>query len=436
MNRRLIGLTFAACVVALTPVNAQPPSQPGASNSQMYEDIEVLGRILDRALSLPRFTTVGVPIPHSGGFGGGLGGVDGGFGGAQGQLGLGSLSGGGMGFSGMGTSSGGLGLSGGQGGFSGGGLRYTSTAPVTVPAYAKAQGTYIKGHGVVYTIVLPPSKQESKPTSPATPTQSEWDRVRKQIRGENPPSGPLPLKPKEPSVVDTVLEVLAKNGHHFSQLGEQETLTVSIIFRAAEAPHRSRWRRLPGDRIDINAIYPAEFFESQNGPFASESTEPSPVGSGVGSSEKKKPGAGSGDSTEKSSPEDYELLGDLHLKQGQGLEALRAYQQALAKSPDAQHAAAMYLKLAQLYLTVQKDEAEARQAMEHARELLAQAAPAAEKLASKPTPSAELAQPLPSRLIISAPKRLLDQVSAGKMTLEDFKKKANVERLSFGAPQK
>src|SRR5439155_4425003 len=126
----------------------------------MYEDIEVLGRILDRALSLPRFTTVGVPIPHSGGFGGGLAGGQGGFGGDPG-LGLGGLSGGGMGFSGMGTSSGGLGLSGGQGGFSGGGLRYTSTAPVTVPAYAKAQGTYIKGHGVVYTIVLPPSKQES-----------------------------------------------------------------------------------------------------------------------------------------------------------------------------------------------------------------------------------------------------------------------------------
>ena len=201
-------------------------------------------------------------------------------------------------------------------------------------------------------------------------------------------------------------------------------------------PHRRSRIHLGGESIDINTIYPAELFESQNAPFASESTEPSPVGSGVGSSEKKKPRAGSGDSTEKSSPEDYELLGDLHLKQGQGLEALRAYQQALAKSPDAQHAAAMYLKLAQLYLTVQKDEAEARQAMEHARELLAQAAPAAEKLASKPTPSAELAQPLPSRLIISAPKRLLDQVSAGKMTLEDFKKKATVERLSFGAPQK
>jgi len=440
MNRRIVGLTVVLCVMAFAPVNAQPPSKPGALNSQIYEDIEVLGRILDRALNLPRYSTVTVPvtIPHSGGFGGG-------FGGGQG-LGMGGLGAGGMGFSGMGQGLGNLG-GGGQDGFSGGGLRYTSTAPVSVPAYGPAQGTYVKGHGVIYTIVLPPPKHDSKPTPPLPPTQSEWDRVRKQIRGENPPSGSgTSSKPKEPSVADTVLEVLAKNGHHFSQLGEQENLTVSIIFRTPELPRQSRWRvrGAPADinavhpsdlfdPVDINAVYPDAVFESQN-----VQPEPSPAANGQGSSEKKKLAAatGGGDSTEKSSPEDYELLGDLHLKQGQGLEALHAYKQALDKSPDAQHAAVICLKMAQLFLTVQKDEAAARRAMERARELLAQAAPAADKSAPRPTAATGVAEPLPSRLMISAPKRLLDQVGASKITLEDFKKKATVERLSFSVPQK
>jgi tetratricopeptide (TPR) repeat protein len=450
MNSRLISFTLVSCVVALTPVNAQPPGprQSPSVNSQMCEDIEVLGRILDRALNLPRYTSLAVPIaiPQGGGFGG-FGGGQGGFGGDGGQLlgvggGQGGMGGTGLGLGGLGM--GGLGA-GGQGGFSGGGLHSTSMAPVSVPAYGKAQGTYIKGHGVIYTIVLPPSKHESKPTVPLLPTQSEWDRVRKQIRGENPPSSGSAPKPKEPSLADTVLEVLAKNGHHFSQLAESENLTVSIIFRDAEPLSRGgRLRtildrmRLGGDRIDVNAIYPGELIESQNTPLSSELAEPSPAGDGQGAGEKKKPraGTGGGGSGEKSSPDDYELLGDLHLKQGQGQEALRAYQQALAKSSDAQHAAALYLKLAQLYLTTQKDETEARQAMDRARELLTQAAPAADKSAPKPAPASGLAQPLPSRLIISVPKRLLDQVGAGKMTLEEFKKKANVERLSFSVPQK
>jgi len=464
MNRRLLGLTLVSCVMALTQVNAQPPGwgQGGSSNSPMYEDIEVLGRILDRALNLPRYSSLAVPItlPHSGGggFGGGLGGGQAGdwFGGPQGGFGGGGmgagmgLGGGGMGGPGLGLGGlgmGGLGMgglgTGGQGGFSGGEPRYTMS-PVSVPAYGKAQGTYVKGHGVIYTIVLPPPKHESKPTPPLPPAQSEWDRVRKQIRGENPASGASQPKPKEPSVADNVLEVLAKNGHHFSQLGEQENLTVSIIFRDAELSRRTRWRRLGGgmphlggDTIDANAIYPAELIESEEVSLPSESPGPSPEASGEGSSEKKKPaaGPGGGASTEKSSTEDYELLGDLHLKQGLGLEALRAYQQALAKTSDAQHAATLYLKIAPLQLTVHKDEALARQAIDHARELLAQAAPA-DKSSTKPTPAAGVAQALPSRLIITAPKRLLDQVGAGKITLEDFKKKATVERLSFSAPQK
>jgi hypothetical protein len=73
----------------------------------------------------------------------------------------------------------------------------------------------------------------------------------------------------------------------------------------------------------------------------------------------------------------------------------------------------------------------------HAREFLALAnapqTPAQDKAVSKP---ASAASPLPARLIITASKRLLDQVGAGKMSLEDFKKAATMEHLTFSSPQK
>jgi hypothetical protein len=328
----------------------------------------------------------------------------------------------------------------------GGGFNYTGLAPVSVPAYAKSQGTYLKGHGVVYTILLPPPKHEPKPSPPPAPSPSEWDRVRKQIRGESSPSSPAqPPKSREPSVEDIVLEVLAKNGHHFFQLADNYSLTLSIIFRPEEQPRRGRLTY--GQTIPLHDINsPADALSALNGDFdvevSSDPVDPGPQTGGkgsTGSGEKKKPdgesGRGSGRDPDQGSS-DYELLGDLHLKQGQGVDALRAYQQALAKSPDSQHAAAMYLKMAQLYLTVQHDETEARQAMDHARELLAQApnpAPLAEKSAGKATTAAS---PLPSRLIITAPKRLLDRVGAGKMSLEEFKNAVTVERLTFSAGRK
>ena len=43
--------------------------------------------------------------------------------------------------------------------------------------------------------------------------------------------------------------------------------------------------------------------------------------------------------------------------------------------------------------------------------------------------------PLPSKLIISAPKKLLDEVASGKMSFEEFKKAVSVEYLTF-PPQK
>ena len=67
--------------------------------------------------------------------------------------------------------------------------------------------------------------------------------------------------------------------------------------------------------------------------------------------------------------------------------------------------------------------------MDQARELLAKAG--ADK---KQTPKPKKAEsPLPSRLIITVPKELLDRAGTGRISLEEFKKAATVEYLPFAS---
>jgi hypothetical protein len=452
MNRLVASLLLCFGLLFATRAAEPASAQTVADKGQMYEDIEIMGRILDHALHLPRHSTRMVPVNYPGNFGGfndGLATLSGGFGGFQGGNGLGGglggssinlgnlggqgmpvdPSGGGLGLGGLGLG----GLGGGLGGFQGG------LVPVSFPAFPKTQGTYVKDHGVVFTIVLPPPEDDPKPTSVPSLAKppTEWERVRQQLRGEKSDSSSPKPKPKEPSVADLVLEALAKNGQHLS-LGDKESLTVSIVFRPEEevsAPEAA-----VGQGVSMNYLKrvlgqpdlaQALNFNSGVSTVTTMPDESASTPDKKSSPDDKKPASGGtpGDATDKgSSPRDYELLGDLHLKQGQGNDALKAYYKALKNNADAQHAAAMYLKIAQLYLS-SENEAEARKAMDQARELLAKAG--ADK---KQTPKPKKAEsPLPSRLIITVPKELLDRAGTGRISLEEFKKAATVEYLPFAS---
>jgi hypothetical protein len=50
---------------------------------------------------------------------------------------------------------------------------------------------------------------------------------------------------------------------------------------------------------------------------------------------------------------------------------------------------------------------------------------------AKPAPAAKPVAALPIKLIISAPKKLLDEAGKGKMTFEEFRRRASVETLRF-----
>ena len=63
------------------------------------------------------------------------------------------------------------------------------------------------------------------------------------------------------------------------------------------------------------------------------------------------------------------------------------------------------------------------------------------KKQADPPPKAEPSAPakptpLPAKLIVSASKKLVDDVGSGKMSFEDFKKAVSVEYLTFPAQKK
>src|SRR5262249_46785643 len=82
-------------------------------------------------------------------------------------------------------------------------------------------------------------------------------------------------------------------------------------------------------------------------------------------------------------------------------------------------------KQAQAYLA-QKDSESARKAVQRAGEFAKQAEQLSGRAQGKPAPAA-----LPSKLIISVPKKSLDFAGANKITYEELRKEASVEYLTF-----
>ncbi len=288
---------------------------------------------------------------------------------------------------------------------------YLYLAPKS-PRGWNTEGAYLKGCGVVYTVTLPPPARDPRPApAPAATKQaSDWERVRKQVRGEK--TEPVAAQqPSEPPLADAILKLLADNGHHFTQLGEQESLTVVVTFRPGEnSASASGWSE---NSFWIDFGFPVNVDVSKSMYNANATAD-------------------KGTSTPPSSARDYELLGDLHEKQGRIAEALAAYQKAVELVPDPKTAAALYRKLARAWLA-QANEADAAANQKAVARALDYLKRLQETQAKAVSPSAPAPVPLPAKLTISAPKKLLDLAGSGKITLEEFKKAATVEYLTFPA---
>jgi hypothetical protein len=313
-----------------------------------------------------------------------------------------------------------------SGGFSGEGgyapANYTTLNEYLVPSsswFSGLEGVYLKGQGVVYTMTLPPLAGDPRVLGTERPSKplSDWERMRKEIRHEKVDAATREGRGKKPSLTETILKVLAENGHHFTRLDDRETVTVAVTFRSPSLI----------DRISTLEILQQVVRADPKGTLWTNK----PLG----------------EKSNAATPEqlahalrDYELLGDLHLRQGKAQEALASYArllQVLKKFPDkqqdAKQVANLYGKVAQAYLSLQQNDA-ARKAVEmslvYLKRIEANETKPAKGGKGQSSPS------LPAKLIISASKKVLDQAGAGKMTFAEFVKEAQVEYLPFTAKAK
>lgn len=266
-------------------------------------------------------------------------------------------------------------------------------------------GFYQRGQGVVLQIQAPgwmsfmghETKSAADPKAP-----SEWDEVRRQLRGEKPESTPVRADQAHSfTLQDLLLQVVAENGRHFTDLAEGENLTLAVSFRHSTT-QTGTWP--PGSKPTAPPSPTGVGKPPQAGIYG-------PPGGGAG------PGVGPGGGLGTGDPaKDMELLADLHAKQGRGKEALAAYHKALELTTQTSRQRDLYRKLAALYLqkaeggTEQQQEAVLK-ALEYLRKTV------------EPTPTrAPTAIDPPPRLIIAAPRQALQ---AG--TVEELRKRASVE---------
>jgi hypothetical protein len=440
MNDRM-WLVVALCLAVVAPVGAQPPSQspsqPAAGSSvplkfssgvaqfvpadpvkhqaAMYEDIEIMRRLLDDKLQTPIVAAQGPALSNP---------FDP----------LGSMSGmsSPVGSGGMGSP---MGSTGGMPSMMGRGMGpspvafdFGTTKPVGVHP-GSFEGVYLQGQGVLFTATMPPpAPSEVETTKPASKPLSDWERTRKQLRGEKIEPTDQERAKKKPTLTENVLKILAENGQHFGHLADQESLTVVITFRplAGREPRTSLLQNFELENKDGTKQlglfgYGVAQISGQGSQSSSQSRpaqRPSQAQGGQGAP---------GGSTGPSSARDYELLGDLHLKQKVLAEAIQAYQKAAEVEPDPQHAAALYLKIAGLlYMSGEQHEAQARQAMDRASAFL-------KRQDKSDTRAANPGAPLisPPKLIISASRDLLNRAGTGKISFDEFKKAATVQTLTF-----
>jgi hypothetical protein len=326
---------------------------------------------------------------------------------------------------------------------------------VSGPAAAEfsgAQGVYLKGQGIVYALTVPLHFQKpvAGPTKPAPKELTPWERVRQELRGEKV-EAEKPREPADMSIADTVLKVLAENGKNLTRLPDGENVTFAITLPAPQSCvtcHAGKGGGMtggggpgmmpggmgsggpPGSGGGLSGagVGPPGSGMAPGGGFGP------PGGSGSRSGPPAVGGADSGPDTSRAEFRKYALLGDLAMKQHDYNQAAEAYMKASAvyKQPPSEADAQLEVielgsKLARALMALGK-KAEAENVVKAVAQL-------SDRLAGGAAPTKPVEGksqiPLPAKLIIEVRKALIDQLGSGKITFDEFRKAASVEHLTF-----
>lgn len=238
------------------------------------------------------------------------------------------------------------------------------------------EGVYLEGQGIIYTATLASLQSRGKVEAAPPPAVDEWESIRRQIRNvKEEPKKAEDSKP--PELSDVVLKLLAEYGHHFSQLRESESLILILTVRDGRSSAAKSGKKA---ELTPEVVQKAR---------------------------------------------DLERVAELHFKQGQYGEAITNCQRLLELNLSPKQEAALHRRLAQCYMGLAQDE-KARTELDAAQALLKKEKDDKDKPASHPAAAA-----LPVKLIITVPKRALDQVVTGKTPFEEFRRRAIVRKLRF-----
>jgi tetratricopeptide (TPR) repeat protein len=297
------------------------------------------------------------------------------------------------------------------------------------------EGVYLPGQGVIFTMTLPLHFQEAfrLPDQPESKPESQWDRTRHEVRGEKPPAENKSRQRRDASIAEIVLKILAENGRHFSQLTEKEELTVAITLRPTKACIQCHQASSVSTQLGSAAIL-------QSLRNLSDSSSGTAVRQLLGQVDQNlKAEAEQVSQKQRSEASNYNSLGDMRLRQGRYKEAAEAYLKAgqayegilrgqpPSDSNDMAFLAEVYTKMARAYLLLGESD--------RALQILKGVAGAVKKSDGQPVsaqPQDKPAKPeLPAKYIIAAPKRLLDEVGSGKISFDEFKKQATINYWGF-----
>lgn len=439
------------------------PAPTQVDDRRMYEDIEIMGRLMQTKLKDLYAARADVSVKY----------LD--FYAASGMAGMEMDEGG---FGGMGM-----------------GMGYISDASKSMKAdqsKIELDGVYLPGHGIVFSANVPqldalvrtphskslmtasscarchmanPEVNAKFAEALAKQPQpiSEWEKTRRAVLGIKD----VDKKPRPTSIMvcdpgtlaELVLRVLAENGQHLSQLPSNESVTIAVTFRN-EPPKKARsygggstgmmggssgaigyggGAAMPGfgSGGGAPARKNSSGFDSGGGGAAVGGVD-SGFGSGASDGFGALPGAGAGGVRPKSQ-RDYVLLGDLHLKQGKADSALDAYSRALSSlidpkkiswlawvnTPESKRRQILdlYSKMAQAALAAGR--------VKDAQTHLNSRASLVDWSESKSPASKASNLNLPSRLIVSARKSTLNEAANEKLSFEEFKKQSKVKHLSL-----